>query len=420
MRLAAVPKSPSNPGSDVTVPISQAAPLSPERPAWAEISVSALRHNYALLRDRAAGFGAHIISVIKANAYGHGMIGCARVLSEAGADWFAVTSVDEGMELVRGFREDGLPFDPEANRILLLSGLFSLEDAIRAVRYQLTPVLLSLEQVEWLVEAAHREASPLEKYPFHLEIDTGMGRNGVRWDDMAQLEAIGELLSTSSHVGVEGILTHFASPDDPSSPQTGQQINRFRRALTHLYALGVRPPLLHAGNSFTLVDASQTDALAELAHMFGARLLLRPGLALYGYGVDDVKPVLTWKTRITGLRRLQAGDGVSYNATFHTMRASVIATLAIGYADGYNRLLSNKGSVLIRGQRAQVLGRVTMDQIMVDVTQIEDAAIGDEAVLLGTQEELTISAAQIATLTGTIPWEVLCAIGARVMRVLAE
>jgi alanine racemase len=411
------PKSPSKrpKSAPAAAPVAQ---LAPHRPAWAEVSASALRGNYEVLRDQAAEFDAGIIAVIKANAYGHGVAQCAQVLAEAGAEWFAITSVDEGMEVVQALGS-------QAPRILVLSGVFDLEDARRAIRYRLTPVLLSLQQVEWLAEAARLENSS-DKLAFHLEIDTGMARNGVRWDDTAQMEAIAALLAANSNLRAEGVLTHFASPDEPASPQNAQQIQRFQRALAHLHALGVRPALVHAGNSFTLFDEPRIDSLAEVAQMYGAGLLLRPGLALYGYGAgsavaaEEVKPVLTWKSRVTNLRRLQAGDGVSYNATFHTMRATTVATLATGYADGYNRLLSNKGTVLIRGQRAAVLGRVTMDQIMVDVTQIEDVAVGDEAVLLGTQGDFTISAGQIATLTGTIPWEVLCAISARVARVLTE
>ena len=412
-------KSGAKPGSESEV-LTPSVPPAPTRPAWAEISATALIHNYRVLRDHAANYGAHIICVIKANAYGHGVIGVARVLVAAGAEWFAVTSVDEGMELVRQFRENGQPLDLESGRILIFSGVFDVEDAWRAIRHQLTPVILSLQQLEWLAEAARVNTPRNRKYALHLEIDTGMARNGVRWDDKAQLDAIGDLLAANAQLRVEAVMTHFASPDDSSSPQTEQQIHRFRLALESLDALGVRPSILHAGNSFTLVDPAQTDALAELARTYGCRLLLRPGLALYGYGVPEVKPVLTWKSRITSLRRLQAGDGVSYNATFHTTRASVVATLSTGYADGYNRLLSNKGSVLIRGERAAVLGRVTMDQIMVDVTTIDSVAVGDEAVLLGTQGDLTVSAAHMATLTNTITWEVLCAIHQRVNRVLVD
>jgi alanine racemase len=169
-------------------------------------------------------------------------------------------------------------------------------------------------------------------------------------------------------------------------------------------------------------DGSHAEGLMELAHTYSMQLLMRPGLALYGYGPSnqDLLPVLSWKTRITGLRRLQAGDAVSYNATYHAMRSSTIATIAVGYADGYNRLLSNKGSVLIRGQRAPIVGRVTMDQTMVDVSAIDEAAIGDEVVLIGIQGDLAITAAQIATLTGTISWEVLCSISARVHRLFVE
>lgn len=393
--------------------------VAPTRPNWAEISSSALRHNYHRLTTQAEHYNGQIIAVIKANAYGHDIAGCARVLAAAGATWFAVTSVDEGVELVRHLRHEGHGPMP---RVLVLGGLFAEQDAHNAIRYQLTPVILSLQQLQWLADTARRECSPAEKYKFHLEIDTGMARQGVRWDDTAQLDAMVEVLAHKSRLGLEALMTHFASPDDPSSPQTGQQLQYFAGVIQRLYVEGIRPPMLHAGNSFTVFDVSQSESLMELAHTYGALLLLRPGLALYGYGAanQELEPVLTWKTRITGLRRVQAGAPVSYNATYHSMRASTIATLATGYADGYNRLLSNRGTVLIRGQRAPVVGRVTMDQTMVDVTGIEDAAVGDETVLLGAQGEFTVSAAQIATLTGSIPWEVLCAISARVHRVFTE
>jgi alanine racemase len=394
-------------------------PSVPTRPNWAEISSSALRHNYARLVAQADLVNGEIICVIKANAYGHDLAGCARVLLSAGASWFAVTSVDEGAELIRHLRHDGHQSMP---RVLVLGGLFAEEDALRAIRYHLTPVIMSLHQLQWLVEAAVKECSPLDRYRFHLEVDTGMARQGVRWDDTAQLDAVAELLSQRPNVSLEALMTHFASPDDPSSPQTSQQLQYFKGVIQHFYVQGIRPPTLHAGNSITLFDASQSEALMDLAHTYSYRLLLRPGLALYGYGVAnaDLQPVLTWKARITGLRRLQAGAPVSYNATFHSKRASTIATLAVGYADGYNRLLSNRASVLVRGARAPVVGRVTMDQTMVDVTAIEGVEVGDEAVLLGGQGDLNVSAGQIATLTGSIPWEVLCNIHPRVHRVFKD
>jgi alanine racemase len=396
--------------------------FAPTRPNWAEISASALRSNYERLCEQADQCRGHLICVIKANAYGHDVVGCARVLMAAGATWFAVTSVDEGADLVRLLRQETPVAGRAFPRVLVLGGLFAREDAERAIRYGLTPVILSLQQLQWLAEAARRECSPQDKYRFHLEIDTGMARQGVRWDDAAQLDAIVEMLVGKSNIAPEALMTHYASADDPSSPQTGQQLQYFTGVIKRLYAEGIRPPMLHAGNSVTLFDASQAESLMDLAHTYGARLLLRPGLALYGYGVAnaDLEPVLTWKTRITGLRRVQAGAPVSYNATYHSMRAGTIATLATGYADGYNRLLSNRGTVLVRGERAPVVGRVTMDQKMVDVTNIEGAAVGDEVVLLGSQGDYTVSATQIATLTGSIPWEVLCDISARVHRVFTE
>ena len=422
------PQSEPTSGSRLTIARAAELPRQPQpadsdmpsgRPVWAEVSASALRHNYQRMLQQAARSIAGIICVVKADAYGHGAVACARTLIEAGAAWFAVTSVDEGAELLRHLRQDGVRVDLETGRILVLSGVFSPGDASHAARHQLTPVLLSLQQAQWFVTAAQGETPPNEKYKVHLEIDTGMARNGVRWDDLAQLDAIAEILGSTSHCIVEAVMTHFSSPEDASSPQTRQQVQRFAQALAYLYAQGVRPILLHAGNSVTLFEASQIEALAEIAHTYGAKLLLGPGIALYGYGVaaSELQPVLTWKTRITSLRRLQAGDPVSYGASFHTRHATTVATLAVGYADGYNRLLSGKGSVLIRGQRCAILGRVTMDQVMVDVTALEDIEVGEEVVLLGAQGEQTMLANQLATLTDTIPYEVLCAIQSRVPRI---
>jgi alanine racemase len=215
-------------------------------------------------------------------------------------------------------------------------------------------------------------------------------------------------------------MTHFAAPEDSGSRQTGEQLDRFRTALATLREHGIAPPLIHAGNSASLFEAAQISALQDIAQQSGSRLLLRPGIALYGYGPDPtergLQPVLSWKTRITALRTIAEGEAVSYNATFRASRTTRIALLPIGYADGYNRLLSNRGEVLVRGQRAPIAGRVTMDQTMVDVTNIADAAIGDEVVLLGQQGSDRITADDLAGHTGTIAYEVLCAVSARVPR----
>jgi alanine racemase len=215
-------------------------------------------------------------------------------------------------------------------------------------------------------------------------------------------------------------MTHFASPEDPHSAQTTEQLGRFHAALATLRQHGATPPILHAGNSASLFEADQIAALREIAQQNGSRLLLRPGISLYGYGPHGtergLQPVLSWKTKITALRDIAADEAVSYNATFRAARPTRIALLPLGYADGYNRLLSNHGDVLVRGQRARIAGRVTMDQTMIDVTDVPEAAIGDEVVLLGQQGSDRITADDLAAHTGTIAYEVLCAVGTRVPR----
>jgi alanine racemase len=220
---------------------------------------------------------------------------------------------------------------------------------------------------------------------------------------------------------LEAVMTHFASPEDPASPQTAEQLDRLRAALATLREHGIAPPLIHAGNSASLFDAAQVATLLGIAQKSGSRLLLRPGIALYGYGPQAserrLEPVLSWKTRIAALRNIPAGEAVSYNATFRATRPTRIALLPVGYADGYNRLLSNRGEVLVRGRRAPIAGRVTMDQTMLDVSDIADAAVGDEVVLVGQQGSDRITADDLAAHSGTIAYEVLCALGARMPRV---
>jgi alanine racemase len=379
----------------------------PTRPVWAELSASALCHNYAALRAEAARADAEIIAVIKADAYGHGAAGAQQALRSAGCGWFAVTSLEEAAALP--------PLAP-GMRMLLLSGLYANE-AAEVVARGLTPVISSTEQLEWLAAAAAVQPRP---FCFHIEIDTGMARQGFLWDDPETLTALAASIAKHRSVTLEGVMTHFASPEDAASPQTTQQIDRFHSALAHLRTRGCQAPLLHAGNSASLGNPTQATALRALARQFDSRLLMRPGIALYGYGAhatgQALTPVLSWKTRITALRTIAAGESVSYNATFRAARPMRIALLPVGYADGYNRLLSNRGAVLVRGQRAPIAGRVTMDQIMVDVNDIPEAALDDEVVLLGTQGSARISAEHLATLTGTISYEVLCAIGPRVHR----
>jgi alanine racemase len=250
-----------------------------------------------------------------------------------------------------------------------------------------------------------------------------MARQGIQWNDTAALATFAARLAQNPQLLLEAVMTHFASPEDPGSLQTAEQLDRLRIALATLRDRSIAPPLIHAGNSASLFEAAQIAALCDIAQQSGSRLLLRPGIALYGYGPSaaerGLKPVLSWKTRITALRTIAAGEGVSYNATFRAARPTRVALLPVGYADGYNRLLSNRGEVLLRGRRAPIAGRVTMDQTMIDVTDIPDAAINDEVVLMGQQGRERITADDLATHAGTIAYEVLCALGTRVPRIWA-
>jgi alanine racemase len=379
------------------------------RPTWAELSQAALRSNYRILRDRAARAGADAVAVIKANAYGHGAAEALAVLVEDGCDWFGVTCLDEALLLQPQLKN---------HRTLVLSGLFE-DEAQEVLSHAFTPVLGSLDQLRWLAEAVPQFAEP--PFPLHLEIDTGMARQGIQWNDIPALAAFAARLRQHPQLSLEAAMTHFASPEDPESAQTAEQLERLRGALATLREHGIAPPLIHAGNSASLFEPAQITTLRDIAQQSGSRLLLRPGIALYGYGPHaaerGLQPVLSWKTRITALRTIAAGEAVSYNATFRASRPTRIALLPVGYADGYNRLLSNRGEVLIRGQRAPITGRVTMDQTMIDVTDTPKVAIGDEVVLLGQQGSDRITADNLAAQASSISYEVLCAVGNRVPRI---
>lgn len=384
-------------------------PPSSTRPTWAEVSREALRANYRILRDQAARAGADAVAVIKANAYGHGAFEALTTLAAGGCEWFAVTCLDEARILGPQLKD---------RRVLILSGLFDGE-AAEMVRHALTPVIGTIDQLTWLTAAVPESARP--PFPLHLEIDTGMARQGIQWNDTAALAELAACLTENPQLRLEAVMTHFASPEDPASQQTTEQLARLRTALATLREHGIAPPLIHAGNSASLFEAAQLSALRAIAQQSGSRLLLRPGIALYGYGPNaaqhGLQPVLTWKTQIAALRDIPPGEPVSYNATFQAERPTRIALLPLGYADGYNRLLSNRGEVLVRGRRAPIAGRVTMDQTMIDVTEIPAAAVGGEVVLIGQQNGDRITADDLAAHTGTIAYEVLCAIGRRVPRV---
>jgi alanine racemase len=289
----------------------------------------------------------------------------------------------------------------------------------------LTPVVWEPWHLDLLEGAAAARALAPMSLAVHLEIDTGMSRQGV---GSQELDALLARFNAGSCLRLEGVMTHFSSPETISSIRPNPQLAPLAAALELIVGRGLRPQWLHAGNSSSMVAGSDRVALMKMAAGMGARLMLRPGLALYGYldritqdglswdGESGFAPVLEWKTQVTSLRTLRAGETAGYGNTFTAARVTRLALLPVGYADGFNRLLSNRGHVLVKGQKSAIAGRISMDQTTVDVTDIRGNAIGDEVVLLGKQGRYSIGAWDLADLADTIPWEVLCAISSRVPR----
>ena len=381
------------------------------RPTWAEVSRSRLIHNHGLLR-RLAGPETELLCVVKANAYGHCLAECARTLARNEARWFGVTCVEEGVKLRKDLPEAG---------ILVMSGVWPGE-AEAALEHDLTPVVWESRHLALLEVAAKRLRAAPGDCPVHLEIDTGMSRQGVQTRDLKPL--LGRL-GAGSPLRVEAAMTHFHTPGN--AELKAGQMQEFVTAVDTIVEHGLRPTILSAGSS---AAALEPDAkLAELAKRVGARPMVRAGISLYGYAPDaehpsdgaaQLRPVLQWKTRVVGLREVPAGAVVGYDATFTAEQPSRIALLPVGYADGVNRLLSNHGWVVIRGRRAPVAGRVSMDHTTVDVTDVAGVEVGDEVALIGEQGAEKVTAADVARVTGTISYEVLCAISARVPRSMVD
>lgn len=364
-------------------------------PTVAEIHLPALRHNFREVLRRVGT--AAVLAVVKADAYGHGAVPVARALLEAGARQFGVATVAEGLELRRG----GITAP-----VLVMSGIFP-EDLPALLEGDLTPVLPSREAIAAATRLAGSRPVPLR---VHLKVDTGMGRLGLTPEDVqAVLTA-----SWPPALQFSGLMSHLARPDEADRGPTESQLARFHALLDALKSAGVPVPCAHiAGTAAVLgFPASHLD-------------MVRPGLMLYGYApgsgpATDLRPVLSWKTRIVQVKRVNPGQPVSYGGTFIARRPTTLALLPVGYADGYNRGLSNRGQVLVGGHPAPVAGRVCMDLTIVDVTDSPPVQIGDEAVLLGSQGSATITANDLAGLLGTISYEVLCQIGRRVVRVYTD
>lgn len=402
------------------------------RPIWAEISRSRLLENYRLLR-RLAG-DAELLAVIKANGYGHNALACAEVLlAENPHAWLGVTCVEEGAA-VRSVA-------PQA-RILVMVSVWDHE-AGAAIEHCLTPVVWEPSQIESLQTAASARKLAARSMPVHLEIDTGMSRQGVR---PGALPAFLQTFAAAPALRLEGVMTHLHTPESLDGRANSEQLAQFVTALDTITEGGLHPEWIHAGNSATVLSQGSAANLVQVAAGYKAKAMLRPGLALYGYaprfssaglslagfssagfsGTEPLatahllRPALSWKTRIVSLRTIERGQTAGYGATFRAKRPTRIALLPVGYADGLNRLLSNRGSVLVRGQRAPIAGRISMDLTTIDVTDIPGVEIGDEVVLIGEQGKERVTAYDHADLVDTIPYEILCNIAARVPRVMKD
>jgi len=374
------------------------------RPTWAEVSLANLRHNFGIVQRHVKN-GVMICAVVKADAYGHGAVECAIALEEEGAQWLGVTSLDEAIPL----REAG-----SRSRILLMTGFWRGEEE-EIVRLGLTPTVWEVGQIEQLERAASRLG--VSKHSIHLKVDTGMGRLGVAVED---LPAVWSALKSSPHLFLEGLSTHLASSEVLDATSVQEQLKAFEEVRGKLRVEGFEPPLVHAANTGAVI--SRPEARYNM---------VRPGIALYGYHLPferagrevsgsglrlAVRPVLTWKTRILALREARANQPLGYGGIYVTKAPARIAVLPVGYADGFNRQLSEHGRVIVREHYAPIVGRISMDLTLVDVTGLPGVSVGDEAVLLGSSDGLSVDAREHATLANTVVYEILCGISKRVPR----
>jgi len=366
------------------------------RPTWAEIDLGALRHNYNQIR-RLVGRNVKIMAVVKANAYGHGLIEVSKTLAKMGVDYLGVATIDEALLLRK--RRLTTP-------ILVLGSVLPGEvDAALKNNISLTlanrELLSSIDKKAKFLKTACR---------VHIKIDTGMGRIGAWHEDEAEL--LIDKTASSKFIEVEGVYTHFSAAAR-DKVYTAYQIESFECLIGKLLNRSFNIPYRHAANSIATVNLKRS-------HLN----LVRPGLIIYGMYPKkgfkrfiNLKPVLSLKTKIVYLKDVPPGRSISYGRTYLTQQKTKIATLPIGYADGYGRILSNKAEVLVRGEKAPVAGKVTMDQTMIDVGHIKDVKIGDEVVLIGRQGDNEITTERLARLAGTIPYEIVCSITDRVPRI---
>jgi len=372
------------------------------RPTWAEIDLDALASNFRVIREH-VGPDVKVMAAVKANAYGHGAAECARRLEAEDVDWFGVALPEEGVEL----RGAGI-----TKPILCLGGFWEGQEAL-CLQERLTPVVYRPDMIESLDRAARDSGVVAD---VHLKVDTGMGRLGVRAE---ALQEFCDTLARCQNLHLDGLMTHLAAADDPKREDfTRTQLDRFEQAASVFRERGFRPTYLHGANS-----------AAAFAFPESRGNMVRPGATLYGFVRDvlppnipapSLKPVMSVYSRIMLLKRVDEGEKLGYECTYETTRESLIATLPIGYDDGYPRALSNRGQVIVRGKFAPVVGRVSMDLTLIDVTDVADVSLDDQVTLLGKKGELAITAEDVAELAATISYEIACGISGRVPRIYSD
>lgn len=367
------------------------------RPVWAEINLSNIKNN--IMEIRKAVGEKEIIAIVKADAYGHGAIDVAPVLLENGANRLAVAVITEGLELRKA----------DIKAPIMILGYTPLDFSKELITEKIEATIYDYEYAEKLSMEALRLNS---KAKVHIAIDTGMGRIGF----LPNKESIDDIIKIFTLPGleIEGIFTHFSSADERDKEYTMMQFEKFKYVCNTLEARGIKVPLKHASNSAAIIDLENTYLDA-----------VRPGIILYGYypseevkkDIINIKPALTLKAKITNLKKLHKDMYISYGRAFKTERESKIGTLPIGYADGYTRLLTGKAKVIVNGQLAPVIGKICMDQCMIDLTDVDGVQLEDEVIIIGETSEVKFNADDIADSLGTINYEILCMIKNRVPRI---
>lgn len=394
----------------------------PNRPCWVEISTRSLEENFRFLASLTEP-DAEMLAIVKANAYDHSLALCAPAAVRAGAKWLGVTSVEEGIA-ARAICPDV--------RILVIAGVFPGQGA-ELVANRLTAVVWEPWQLDEIERAAIEKfarsaAAGAGSIPVHLEIDTGMSRQGANPDGLEELLT---RFGVGSPLRLEGVMTHLYAADEADGVLNREQLERMDSVLKQVHAAGLRPAILNVGNSAAVLSGL-AQGIGKIAGEYSMQALMRPGLTLYGlapkFSPEEpaivaeartrLKPVLAWKSRVVSVREIAAGTTVGYNGTFVATEPMRLALVAAGYGDGLDRRLGNRFSLLVRGERAPLVGRISMDQCVLDVTEIPGVEAGDEVVVIGTQGSESITAFDHAEAGGTIPWEVFTRIAARVERVM--